>query len=242
MAAKLMWLKQNEPHHYQRLAMVMMPHDFINYWLTGVKRTEFSEAAQTGLLDVRKRTWCGPLLEYIDPSLHGMLPSVRSSREAHAPLRNELAAGWGLGEDIPVSAGGSVEMMASLAVGGVKPGSVTVSLGPDAGLAVLGSEPCIDPLGEIGVACDLTDRWLATTKRMRAGKGLEEVRLHYGWNGAQLREAVRVPQPYGTAGEKHPPRQTFEHAPRCVERADVSLVLSQCAEVMQFQRTRGRQV
>ena len=189
-AAKLLWFKQNEPQHYQRLAMVMMPHDFINYWLTGVKRTEFSEAAETGLLDVRKREWCDPLLEFIDPALRGMLPPVRSSRESHAPLRSELAQGWGLSEDIPVSAGGSLEMMASLAAGGVTAGSVAVSLAPEAGLAVVGDEPTIDPLGEVGTSCDLTDRWLVSAKRLTAGKGLEEVRRHYGWSGAQLRDAM----------------------------------------------------
>lgn len=189
-AAKLLWLKQSEPHHFQRLATVMMPHEFINYWLTGVKRTEFSEAAQTGLLEVRSREWCGPLTEYIDPSLVRMLPPVRSSRESHGPLRRELAQGWGLSEDIPVSAGGSMEMMMALGAGSVTPGSVTLSLAPQAGISVVCEEALVDPLGGIGAGCDLTDRWLATTKELRTGSALEEVRRHYGWDGPQLREAM----------------------------------------------------
>lgn len=189
-AAKLLWVRQNEPHHFQRLAMVMMPHDFINYWLTGVKRTEFSEAAQSDLLDVRSRTWCGPLLDYIDPGLLRQLPPVRTSGEAHGPLRGELARGWGLSEDIPVSAGGTTDMMATLAAGSVTPGAVTLSLAPQPGLTVVIDRVVVDPLGEIGAGCDLTDRWVSRTKRIRSADLLEEVRKHYGWTGARLREAM----------------------------------------------------
>jgi sugar (pentulose or hexulose) kinase len=81
-------------------------------------------------------------------------------------------------------------MMSALAAGSVKPGSVTVSLAPQASVAVVGDEPLIDPLGGIGVVSDLTDRWLSVTKRVRAGGLLEEVRRHYGWSGVQLREAM----------------------------------------------------
>lgn len=189
-AAKLLWFKQNEPHLYQRLSMVMMPHDFINYWLTGVKRTEFSEAAQTGLLDVRRREWCRPLLEAIDPGLLAVLPPVKSSRESHGPLRPELARKWGLSEDIPVSAGGSLAVMAAMGAGSVKRGSVTMTLAPQATVAVVCEEPLVDPWAEIGTACDVTDRWLAHSKRVRTGNGLEEARSHYGWTVSELREAM----------------------------------------------------
>lgn len=189
-AARILWLKQNEPHHFQRLAMVMMPHDFINYWLTGVNRTEFSEAAQTGLLDVRVREWSGPLAEYVDPGFLEMLPPVRSSREPHALLRGELARGWGLSEDLPVSAGGSLAMMEVMGAGSVTPGSVTVTLAPVGRVALVCDEARVDPLGEIATGCDLTDRWLATTQTIQAAGGLDQVRRHYGWDGAQMREAM----------------------------------------------------
>jgi sugar (pentulose or hexulose) kinase len=34
-ATKIMWMKRHEPEHYQRLAHVLLPHDYINWWLTG---------------------------------------------------------------------------------------------------------------------------------------------------------------------------------------------------------------
>lgn len=34
-ASKILWLQRHEPEVYERLAMVMLPHDYVNYWLTG---------------------------------------------------------------------------------------------------------------------------------------------------------------------------------------------------------------
>jgi sugar (pentulose or hexulose) kinase len=46
-ASKLLWLKQHEPQSYERLATVLLPHNYINYWLTGEKKTEFGDASGT---------------------------------------------------------------------------------------------------------------------------------------------------------------------------------------------------
>ena len=32
---KLLWMKRNEPDLYARIRHVMLPHDFVNFWLTG---------------------------------------------------------------------------------------------------------------------------------------------------------------------------------------------------------------
>src|SRR6478736_8102846 len=34
-ASKILWLKKHEPANYRRLATVLLPHDYLNYWLTG---------------------------------------------------------------------------------------------------------------------------------------------------------------------------------------------------------------
>ena len=36
-ASKILWLKKHEPKNYQRLATVLLPHDYLNFWLTGRK-------------------------------------------------------------------------------------------------------------------------------------------------------------------------------------------------------------
>ena len=68
-APKILWIKQNEPQNFEKIKTVLLPHDFINYWLTGIKRMEPGDASGTGLLDVRKREWCKELIDFIDPRL-----------------------------------------------------------------------------------------------------------------------------------------------------------------------------
>src|SRR3954464_2013257 len=56
-ASKVLWLKRNEPKNYGRLATVLLPHDFLNFWLSGHKFMEYGDASGTALFDVRKRKW-----------------------------------------------------------------------------------------------------------------------------------------------------------------------------------------
>jgi xylulokinase len=73
-APKILWLKKHEPKNYQQLATVLLPHDYLNFWLTGRKVMEYGDASGTALLDVRKRRWSEQALAAIDPDLAGKLP------------------------------------------------------------------------------------------------------------------------------------------------------------------------
>ena len=110
-APKILWLKQNEPQNYESVESILLPHDYINFWLTGEKRMEYGDASGTGLLDVRTRRWCEPVVEFIDPALEEKLPSLGSSRQAVGLLRDTLRQKWGLKSSPIVSAGGGDNMM-----------------------------------------------------------------------------------------------------------------------------------
>jgi hypothetical protein len=49
-ATKLLWLKRREPESWARLAHVLLPHDYINWWLTGRLCMEVRQRWQTGAL------------------------------------------------------------------------------------------------------------------------------------------------------------------------------------------------
>src|SRR6266567_1752505 len=68
-ASKILWLKKHEPKNYAQLATVLLPHDYLNYWLTGRKLMECGDASGTALLDVKKRKWSSAIIEAIDPEL-----------------------------------------------------------------------------------------------------------------------------------------------------------------------------
>ena len=66
--SKLLWTLEQHPHIFARIAHVLLPHDYLNYWLTGRAVAEYGDASGTGYFNVRTREWDVALLKHIDPS------------------------------------------------------------------------------------------------------------------------------------------------------------------------------
>ena len=192
---KLLWLKQHEPANFAKVEHVLLPHDYINFWLTGVKRMEYGDASGTGVLDIRTREWCKPLLDFVDPRAADMLPEVGSSLEAHGTLKSDLASRWGLGADVVVSAGGGDNMMGAIGTGNVEPGVITASFGTSGTLYGVSAEPAIDPGGEVAAFCDSADAWLPLVCTMNVTVVTEQVRSLFGYEIADLESAVSGTEP-----------------------------------------------
>ena len=187
-APKILWLKQHEPQNFQRIATILLPHDFINYWLTGVKRMEPGDSSGTGLLDVRKRRWCRELIDFIDGGLHNVLPEIGSSLDMLGPIRPELADAWGLDHQVLVSAGGGDNMMGAIGTGNIGGGKVTISLGTSGTVFATTESPVIDPQGEVAAFCDSTDKWLPLVCTMNATVVTEAMRNQFGWDHARMEQ------------------------------------------------------
>src|SRR3989454_2108857 len=105
-ASKILWMKKREPKNYARLGTVLLPHDYLNFWLTGEKVMEYGDASGTALLDVRKRKWSNEVIEAIDPELASKLPLVIRSDDQAGTLQASTAKMLDLNPGILVSAGG----------------------------------------------------------------------------------------------------------------------------------------
>src|SRR5947199_937869 len=86
-APKILWLKKHEPKNYQQLVTALLPHDYLNFWLTGQKIMEYGDASGTALLDVKKRKWSQAAIDAIDPELADKLPPVRPSDQPAGRLQ-----------------------------------------------------------------------------------------------------------------------------------------------------------
>ncbi len=211
-APKILWLKQNEPENYDSVRSILLPHDYINYWLTGEKRMEYGDGSGTGLLDIRNRRWCEPVVEFIDETLHEKLPQIGSSRQAVGLLREDLRKEWGLKDSPIVSAGGGDNMMGAIGTGNVQTGVVTASLGTSGTVYAYATEPIVDPEGEVAAFCDSTDQWLPLVCTMNVTVATEQVRKLFGWSIQQLNEAVSKAPP-GSDGLIFLPYLTGERTP-----------------------------
>lgn len=189
-APKILWLKRHEPENFGQLAHILLPHDYLNFHLTGELRMEYGDASGTALLDVRTRKWSRELCDFIDPKIMDTLPPLLSSRRPAGMLRRELAEKWGLSDRVLISAGGGDNMMGAIGTGNVKPGRVTASLGTSGTIYAYAEHPVVDPDGEIAAFCDSTDSWLPLLCTMNVTVATEQVRHLFGWDHAQLESAV----------------------------------------------------
>ena len=211
-APKILWLKQNEPKNFKALKTVLLPHDYINFYLTGEKGMEYGDASGTGLLDVRTKEWCRPLIEFIDADLHDCLPAVASSRRALGLLKDDLREAWGLTRSPVVSAGGGDNMMGAIGTGNVQPGVVTASLGTSGTLYAFCTEPSVDPEGEVAAFCDSTDRWLPLVCTMNVTVATEQVRKMFNWSHDELEKRI-ADTPSGAGGLVFLPYLNGERTP-----------------------------
>ena len=190
-ASKILWLKKHEPANFARLATVLLPHDYLNFWLTGIKRMEYGDASGTALMDVRTRAWSRPVLQAIDTALESKLPPLVHSAKPHGPLRAELAREWGLGDgEVLVSSGGGDNMMGAIGTGNVASGVVTVSLGTSGTIYACSDTPVVDPKGEVAAFCDSTGKWLPLVCTMNVTVATEMVRDCFGMDHGALGEAA----------------------------------------------------
>jgi xylulokinase len=211
-APKILWLRQNEPENWKKTESVLLPHDYLNFWLTGVKRMEFGDASGTALLDVETRQWSTKVVNYIAEDLPGKLPPLESSQIAHGDLRKELCQKWGLSTPPSVSAGGGDNMMAAIGTGNIQPGVVTASLGTSGTLFAFSAVPIVDSRGEVAAFCDSTDNWLPLVCTLNLTLVTEHVRKLFGWEYARLEEEIRS-VPAGCDGLLLLPYLTGERTP-----------------------------
>jgi xylulokinase len=193
-AGKILWLKRHEPDHFARLATVLLPHDYLNFWLTGERFMEYGDASGTALMDVRKRRWCEAAVRAIDADLMGKLPTISSSDRPSGLLTAPAARQLGLQPGILVSAGGGDNMMGAIGTGNTREGVVTASLGTSGTIYACASKPVVDPQGEIAAFCDSANQWLPLLCTMNVTVATEMVRNDFGLDHAAFeKEASKAP-------------------------------------------------
>ncbi len=159
-AGKILWLKKNHANLYEKMNWVLLPHDYLNFWLTGEAVMEYGDASGTGLLDVRNRKWQEELVNMVDPGLISRLPRLIEPDAVVGRVSAEAAAKTGLPEGIPVSAGGGDNMMGAIGTGTVSDGVITMSMGTSGTLYGYSNKPIVDPEGILAAFCSSTGGWL----------------------------------------------------------------------------------
>jgi xylulokinase len=94
-APKLLWLRNNEPETFGRIAHVLLPKDYVRYRLTGERAIDAADASGTLLFDVGGRAWSTEVCDALELPLD-WLPAARESTEV-ASAGDQAAAALGVG-------------------------------------------------------------------------------------------------------------------------------------------------
>lgn len=191
-APKIRWLSRHDPDAYRQMAHILLPHDYLNFVLTGRPTMECGDASGTSLLDVRKRQWSSEMLRAVDPErdLSACLPPLLQPDDIAGHTSEEFSGQYGLPAGVPVAPGGGDNMMAAIGTGNVTAGKLTVSLGTSGTLFASSETPVVDPEGNIAAFCNSTGGWLPLLCTMNCTHATELMKQPFGMSNEQFEKAV----------------------------------------------------
>jgi xylulokinase len=198
-APKVLWLKKHKPEAFKRLAHILLPHDYVNFLLTGEYTAEYGDASGTALFDVRKRIWSEQICTLIDPAVLNCLPGLIEPSAPAGTVSAAAAAEFSIPQGVPVAAGGGDNMMGAVGTGTVKDGVLTLSLGTSGTLYGYSNSPVIDQTGDLAAFCSSTGGWLPLLCTMNCTVASEEFRALFDLD-VRAFDAEAAKAPVGAQG------------------------------------------
>ena len=210
-AAKLAWVKEQEPSVYDRIATVLLPGDFIALRMTGEATTSIPALSEGIFWDFRTDTLSEDVFNYFgfDKKL---IPAVQPVFSSHGGLKEDVARALGLKKGIPVTYKAGDQPNNALSLNVLEPGEVAATAGTSGVIYGVSDQLVYDPASRVNsfahvnytaakkrvgvLLCingtGILNRWI----RDFAGGGQVAGRrdgaggVHGGWDYAGLNEAA----------------------------------------------------
>lgn len=206
-APKVLWLRRHEPEHFERIATLLLPKDYVRLRLTGEKAAEVSDAAGSALFDIESGAWSQELLDAVGLTAQ-QLPPVLRSVDVAGRLTPRAAEETGLVPGIPVVAGGADNACGAVGAGVVRPGRAHVSIGSSGVVVSFAEAPQRDPGGRVHTFNHAAPgAWYVMGVMLAAGLSLRWVRDQLG-HVERMAEHLTGLDAYGLLtreAEKSPP-------------------------------------
>jgi xylulokinase len=170
---KLLWVRDNEPHHFERVRRMLLPKDYVRFWLTGEFATEVSDASGTALLDVARRQWSFEMLDGLGLD-RAILPALYESSDITGTVSAQAAELTGLAAGTPVVGGAGDQAAGAVGSGIVEPGIASCTLGTSGVVFAHTDAPSWDPQGRVHTFCHaVRNKWHVMGVTQGAGLSLQ---------------------------------------------------------------------
>lgn len=148
-AAKLAWVRENEPETYKRIYKVMLPGDYIAMKLSGVPNTTVAGLSEGIFWDFKERRVSEPLLETLGISadmICDTVPTFAVQSRVSAQAANET----GLAEGTPISYRAGDQPNNALSLGVFNPGEIASTAGTSGVVYGVLGKVGYDPKSRVG--------------------------------------------------------------------------------------------
>jgi xylulokinase len=162
---KLAWLARNEPDAANRIAQVVLPHDWLNGALAGEFTTDRSDASGTGYYSAVTSSYRTDLLE----RFFGRVPQLPRVVPSDEPA-GSVQGGWGI-EGALLGAGAGDNAAAALGLG-VRPGEIVVSIGTSGTVFTTTPSAVPDPTGAVAGFADASGNHLPLLAMLNSARVL----------------------------------------------------------------------
>ncbi|MEU9823087.1 xylulokinase [Pseudonocardia alni] len=197
---KLARLAEHEPAVLDRLARILLPHDWLTWRLTGRAVTDRSDASGTGYYDAAAGRYLTDVLDVVAGARDwaATLPTVLGPDEPAGPVLPAVADELGLDRDVLVGAGGGDQHASALGLA-VRPGDLVYVIGTSGVVFTTAREPVYDPAGIVDGVADMTGGHLPLVSTLNAARVTDRMAALLGVDHAGMEElALRAPA--GTVG------------------------------------------
>ena len=191
-AFKLLWISENRPEALEAASTVLMPKDYVNFKLTGVRSQDWTEASMSFLMDRKKRCWSKELIRLTGVPAR-LLPPIRRPDEVLGGLTPSAAALLGLQPDIPVLAGAGDYPAALLGSGAILPGVGSDVTGTSTIITLVRTEPALS--SEVSNVATVEGNWGTLTLLDAGGDAVRWARRAFHQNRRsfnEIEEAARA--------------------------------------------------
>ena len=173
-ASKIMWVKNNEPEIYEKCRHILLPKDYIRFKLTGVFKSEASDAGGMQLLDIKNRVFSEEILKLLGIERE-LLPDVCESPDitGYVNIKGKFFG-------TPVVGGAGDNAAAAVGCGAVREKRAFTTIGTSGVVYAHTDKPVIDTKGRVHTfCCAVPGKWHVMGVTQSAGLSLKWFRENF---------------------------------------------------------------
>lgn len=171
-APKIVWLHDNEPEVFAKIAHVLLPKDYVRFRLSGAYITDVADGSGFALMDVANRVWsdevvaaCGIPREW--------LPELCESNAVSAAVNDAGADATGLRVGTPIVGGAGDQPAGGVGMGIVSPGQVSLTIGTSGVAYAINDRYQPEPEGRLHTFCGpMPGTWFSMGVMLSAAGGM----------------------------------------------------------------------